>query len=71
MNIKKEKFIFSAVFLCVLAVSFLTALHCLKYDMLIFDDYFSPYGRTFFTPEHGRYAASYLNHILIECLPDI
>ena len=39
--------------------------------MLLDNDFFSPYGRTFFEPEHGRYIASYLNHILTEVLPEI
>lgn len=55
----------------VFLLSFVSILLVFQEDILVDHDLAYAFGRKFFFPEHGRYIATFTNHILTENLPEI
>lgn len=66
------KIVFSKlIFVSIILASFAAILWLFKDDILLDHDLAYAFGRKFFFPEHGRYIATFINHILTENLPEV
>lgn len=63
----KKYFTFFVLFITIL-MTYFTVTYCIKFDVLLVDDLFYPFKRTFFNPEHGRYIATFINNLFTDRL---